>query len=319
VATQAGVIYRIALDGTFPPAVFGDVSGLLNPNSGDEEGLLGIAISPTFEADGRVFVNYSAAGPRRSVLARFNVVDGVMDPASQRVILQVEQPTSINIAGRLAFGPDSYLYWALGDGGPEGDPNEKGQDLSSLQSSILRLDVSGDAYTVPPDNPFVNVQGAAPEKFAYGLRNPWGFSFDQETGDLWAGDVGDSLWEEVDRVVAGGNYGWSVMEGFECYATSSCDQTGLSLPRAAYGHDAGCAVVGGYVYRGSQMPELEGWYVYGDYCSGAIWALDASGTGPPVRIVDSDQTISSFGQLPDGEIVVVTFDRALFALQRASQ
>jgi glucose/arabinose dehydrogenase len=319
VLTQGGVIYRVALDGSFSPNVFGDISGLLIKNPGNEEGLLGLAFSPKFEADGRVFVYYSAGDPRRSVLSRFSVSNGAMEMASEHVILEVPQPFANHNGGQLAFGPDGYLYWGLGDGGSEGDPQENGQKLSTLLSSILRLDVSGDGYAVPPDNPFVNVAGARPEeKYAYGLRNPWRFSFDRLTGELWAGDVGQDKWEEIDRIVSGGNYGWSIVEGFECYRTANCDQTGLIPPRAVYGHDAGCAIMGGYVYRGASMPELQGWYVYGDYCSGRVWAVDTAGSGPPVLLAESGHVISSFAELPDGEIVAVTFDNAIYRLQRLS-
>jgi glucose/arabinose dehydrogenase len=316
VLTQGGVIWHVTLDGSSPPAVFGDVSGLLISNPGNEEGLLGLAFSPNFAADGRVFVDYSAGDPRRSVLARFQVVGGRIDMTSERVILEVPQPFSNHNGGQLAFGPDGYLYWGLGDGGSEGDPQENGQKLSTLLSSILRLDVSGDAYTVPPDNPFVGTPGALPEKYAYGLRNPWRFSFDRLTGDLWAGDVGQDKWEEVDRIVSGGNYGWSILEGFECYRTPNCDQTGLTLPRAVYGHDVGCAIIGGFVYRGAAMPELQGWYVYGDYCSGRIWALNTADSTAPVLLSETGHPISSFAELASGEIVVVTFDNALYELQR---
>ena len=318
VVTQAGVIYRIALDGSFPPAVFGDVSALLIANPGNEEGLLGLAFSPAFASDGRVFVYYVAGNPTRSVLARFNVVNGAMDMTSQRVVLEVPQPFDNHKGGQLAFGPDGFLYWGLGDGGSEGDPLQNGQKLSTLLSSILRLDVSGDAYTVPPTNPFLKVPGALSEKYAYGLRNPWRFSFDPATGDLWAGDVGQDRWEEIDKITAGGNYGWSIMEGFECYRTPNCDQTGLILPRAVYGHDVGCAIIGGYVYRGTAMPELQGWLVYGDYCSGRVWALDTMSNSDPILLTDSAHSIASFGVLPDGEIVVITFDKAIYQLERAS-
>ena len=235
-----------------------------------------------------------------------------MDMASERVILEVPQPFANHNGGQLAFGPDGFLYWGLGDGGSAGDPQDNGQKLSTLLASILRLDVSGDTYAVPPTNPFVSVAGARPEKYAYGLRNPWRFSFDSATGDLWAGDVGQDKWEEIDRITAGGNYGWSIMEGFECYRTPNCDQTGLTLPRAAYGHDLGCSVTGGYVYRGAAMPELQGWYVYGDYCSGRIWALDTAGGQRAGASRGAGHPITSFGVLPNGEIVVVSFDKAIY-------
>ena len=318
VVTQGGVIYRIALDGSAPPAVFGDVSSLIIANPGTEEGLLGLAFSPHFQADGRVFVDYVAGNPTRDVLARFNVSGGAMDMGSERVILEVPEPFDNHKGGQLAFGPDGDLYWGLGDGGSEGDPQQNSQKLDTLLSSILRLDVSGDSYTVPPDNPFLSVPGALPEKYAYGLRNPWRFSFDPATGDLWAGDVGQDKWEEVDRIAAGGNYGWSVMEGLECYRTPNCDQTGLTLPRAVYGHDVGCAIIGGYVYHGTAMPELQGWFVYGDYCSGRVWALDTSSNSAPVLLVNSGHAIASFGVLPSGEIVALSFDKTIYQLERAS-
>ena len=318
VLTQGGVIHRIALDGSFSPVVFGDVSGLLIANAGNEEGLLGLAFSPDFASDGRVFIDYSAGNPRRSVLARYDVVDGAMDMASARVILEVPQPFANHNGGQLAFGPDGFLYWGLGDGGSEGDPQQNGQNISTLLASILRLDVSGDTYSVPADNPFVKIVGAAPEKYAYGLRNPWRFSFDPQAGDLWAGDVGQNQWEEIDRIVAGGNYGWSIMEGFECFRTLYCEQASLMLPRAAYSHDFGCSVTGGYVYRGAAMPELRGWYVYGDYCSGRIWALDTASNTDPVLLAEPGHSISSFGVLPDGEIVALSFDKAIYQLQRSS-
>jgi glucose/arabinose dehydrogenase len=317
VLTQGGVIYRVALDDRFAPTVFGDVSGLLIANPGSEEGLLGLAFSPSFASDGRVFIDYTAGNPRRSVLARFDVKNGAMDMTSERVVLEVPQPFANHNGGQLAFGPDGFLYCGLGDGGSEGDPQQNGQKISTLLSSILRLDVSGDTYAVPPSNPFVKIVGAAPEKYAYGLRNPWRFSFDMATGALWVGDVGQDKWEEIDRIDAGGNYGWSIMEGFECYRTQNCDQTGLTLPRAVYGHDVGCAIIGGDVYRGAAMPELDGWFVYGDYCSGNVWALDTTTNSDPILLAQPGHPITSFGVLPNGEIVVTSFDKTIYQLERA--
>jgi glucose/arabinose dehydrogenase len=299
---------------------FGDVSDRLIPNPGTEEGLLGLAFSPSFERDGAVYLYYSAGPPRRSVLSRFRVVSGAIDPASEQVILEVPQPFANHNGGQIAFGPDGYLYVALGDGGSGGDPLGNGQNLGELLGSILRIDVSvPSGYSVPADNPFTGVPGVRPEIFAYGLRNPWRFSFDRATGALWAGDVGQNRWEEVDRIVAGGNYGWNIMEGPECFRAAACDRTGLILPRAWYGRDAGaCAVIGGYVYRGRSMPELDGWFVYGDFCNGRIWAVStADDTSPPVLLAETGHAISSFGELPDGEIVALTFDRAVYRLERA--
>jgi glucose/arabinose dehydrogenase len=318
IVTQGGVIHRVPLSGSGPTTVYGDVSGRLISSPGNEEGLLGLAFSPEFGSDGRVYLYYTAGEPRRSVLSRFQVVGDAIDVGSETVILEAPQPYANHNGGQIAFGPDGYLYVALGDGGSAGDPQGNGQNLSTLLGSILRLDVSGEGYAVPPSNPFVDTPGARPEIYAYGLRNPWRFSFDRATGDLWAGDVGQNRWEEVDRIAAGGNYGWNVIEGFECYESSDCDRAGLEAPRAAYGHDEGCSVTGGYVYRGPSMPELNGWYVYGDYCSGRIWAVNTADDSAPVLLADTGLSIASFGELPDGELLALTFENAVYRLQRES-
>ena len=311
VVTQGGVIYRVPLSGSGPSAVYSDLSGLLISDPGFEEGLLGLAFSPGFQSDGRVYVYYTAGGPRRSVLSRFQVVGGAINLGSETVLLEVPQPFENHNGGQIAFGPDGYLYVALGDGGSGGDPNGNGQNLSTLLGSILRLDVSGGGYTVPPSNPFGS------EIYAYGLRNPWRFSFDRASGDLWAADVGQNRSEEVDRIVAGGNYGWNVMEGLECFNAASCDQGDLQLPRAVYGCDEGCSVTGGYVYRGASMPELDGWYVYGDFCSGRVWAVNTADSSPAVLLADTGLPIASFGELPDGELLALTFANAVYRLERS--
>jgi glucose/arabinose dehydrogenase len=316
VVTQTGIVWRGPLEGEASATVFGDVSDRLIDSPGNEEGLLGLAFSPDFPADGRVYLYYTAGNPRRSVLSRFQVVDGAMDTESERVLLEVPQPFSNHNGGQLAFGPDGYLYVALGDGGSAGDPEGNGQDLSTLLGSILRLDVSGDGYSVPADNPFAATAGARPEIYAYGLRNPWRFTFDSATAQLWVGDVGQDKWEEVDRIVPGGNYGWNIMEGLECFLSPGCDTSGLQMPRAVYGREAGCSVTGGYVYRGASMPELNGWYVYGDYCTGRIWAANIADDSPPVLLADTGLPIASFGELPDGELAAITFALAIYRLQR---
>ncbi|HXF50266.1 MAG TPA: PQQ-dependent sugar dehydrogenase, partial [Dehalococcoidia bacterium] len=320
IATQTGQLWRVPLSGEGEAALFGDISGRLIPNPGSEEGLLGLAFSPSFERDGWVYLYYSAGPPRRSVLSRFRVVSDAIDPASEQIILEIPQPFANHNGGQIAFGPDGYLYVALGDGGSGGDPLGNAQNLGELLGSILRIDVSGPSgYRVPPDNPFVGVAGARPEIYAYGLRNPWRFSFDRATGVLWAGDVGQNRWEEVDRIVAGGNYGWNIMEGPECFRAAECDRTGLALPRAWYGREDGaCAVIGGYVYRGRAMPELDGWFVYGDFCNGRVWAVNTGDESSlPVLLADTGRAISSFGELPDGELIALTFDRAVYRLERA--
>lgn len=315
VVTQGGVIWRLSVDERSIATVFGDISDRLVDSPGNEEGLLGLAASPDFDVDGRVYLYYSAGGPRRSVLSRFLVSNGTLDMASERVLLEIPQPFGNHNGGHLAFGPDGYLYVALGDGGSAGDPQGNAQNLATLLGSILRLDVSGKAYAVPSDNPFADTPGATPEIYAYGLRNPWRFSFDSATDDLWAADVGQDAWEEVDRIVSGGNYGWNIAEGLECYQASSCDMTGLQMPRAVYGHDAGCSITGGYVYRGASMPELSGWYVYGDFCTGSIWAVNTADESLPVLLAETGLPITSFGELPDGELLAVTFANALYRLE----
>jgi glucose/arabinose dehydrogenase len=315
VVTQGGMIWLGSVEGDSSPTIFGDISDRLVKRPGNEEGLLGLAFSPDFPADGRVYLYYTAGDPRRSVLSRFQVVDGAIDPESEHLLLEVRQPFSNHNGGQLAFGPDGYLYVAVGDGGSGGDPQGNAQNLSTLLGSILRLDVSGEGYRAPADNPFVAMADARPEIYAYGLRNPWRFSFDRATGELWAADVGQDRWEEVDHIVSGGNYGWNVTEGLECFLSPDCDKSGLQMPRAVYGHDTGCSVTGGYVYRGASMPELNGWYLYGDFCSGRIWAANTADDSLPVLLAETGQPIATFGELADGEVVALTFANAIYRLQ----
>ena len=232
-------------------------------------------------------------------------------PASETVILEIEQFERSHNGGQVRFGPDGYLYLALGDGGDPRDPMKNGQNLGTILAAVLRIDVSGGGpgYAIPPDNPFVDQPGARGEIWAYGLRNPWRFSFDTATGDLWLADAGQEEAEEVNLITRGGNYGWSVMEGSGCLDGADCDTAGLLLPVLEYGHDAGCAIIGGFVYRGSQIPRLQGAYVYGDYCTGKIWALKAQAT----EAVEQGQiaalpfAISSFAQGKDGELYILDY------------
>jgi glucose/arabinose dehydrogenase len=280
-----------------------------------EEGLLGFAFAPDYEQSGEFYVYYTAGDPRRSVIERYRAVDGVADPSSTSVVLEVEQPYPNHNGGAIAFGPDGMLYIALGDGGAGGDPHGHGQDTETLLGSILRIDVSQSAaYTSPPDNPFAQ-GGGAPEVWAYGLRNPWRITFDRESGELWAGDVGQGEYEEVDRIVRGGNYGWNIVEGPDCFSEDGCIRTGLIEPRVWYDHSDGKTVTGGYVYRGAAMPELRGWYVYGDFGSGKVWAVDAStDTGAPVELMDTDVPIASFAEDPAGELYIVGFDNTIYRI-----
>jgi glucose/arabinose dehydrogenase len=321
ITQHKGQIWKVFLDGE-APELMGDISGLLAHGLANEEGLLGLAFSPRFQFDHRLYLYYTADDgcpsgfSRCSVISRFQVAGGAVDTDSEKVLLKVGQPETNHNGGDLAFGPDGYLYVGLGDGGGAGDPHENGQDLSTLLGSILRLDVSGSGYAVPLDNPFVGTPDVRPEIHAYGLRNPWRFSFDRETGDLWAGDVGQDRWEEVDRIVSGGNYGWNVMEAFECFRSSTCEGSELELPRVAYGHALGCSVSGGHVYRGPSMPELDGWYVYGDFCSGRVWAANTADDSAPVLLVNSGRPIAAFGEMPDGELLALAFDNVIYRLQR---
>lgn len=292
---------------------------------GNEEGLLGLAFDPDYRRNGYFYVYYTAGDPRRSVVSRFSVSDEEperADPASEMPILQVRQPFANHNGGQILFGPDGFLYIGLGDGGGRGDSAGNAQDPSTLLGAILRIDVgtldSKGTYTVPADNPFAGSGGGARgEIWAYGLRNPWRFSFDRETGDLWAGDVGQDRYEEVDIITPGANYGWNVMEATHCYRVSrGCDQANLAPPVIEYGSEDGCSITGGYVYRGSLLPSLLGAYVYGDFCSGKIWALRHDGTRVTehMQIVDSGLSISSFGEDRLGEILVVSLDGGIYRL-----
>ena len=310
--------------GASSPTTFLDISARVN-DSGEEEGLLGLAFDPDYALNGRFYVYYSASAPRRSVISRFSTSRGdpnKADPDSEHLILEVPQPYSNHNGGHLVFGPDGYLYVGLGDGGKAGDPHGNAQNTSTLLGSILRIDVdsieTGGAYSVPPDNPFVGVDGGVREEiWAYGLRNPWRFSFNRITGEFWAADVGQDEYEEVDIIEPGLNYGWNIMEGAHCFRPpSGCDREGLEMPVIEYGREGGCSVTGGYVYRGSRLPSLYGAYVYGDFCSGKIWALRHDGTQitEHLELVDSDLNISSFGEDRNGEIYILSFDKKIYRL-----
>ncbi len=291
---------------------------------GNEEGLLGLAFDPKFVDSGYFFLYYSAAGSRRSVISRFAVGDGrdLADPDSERVLLEIPQPFSNHNGGQIAFGPDGFLYIAVGDGGKAGDPFDNAQDRSTLLGTILRIDVSTvdavGSYTIPDDNPLMGQDdGVRGEIWAYGLRNPWRFSFDPETGNLWAADVGQNRFEEIDLIEPGRNYGWNVMEGDSCFPPgAACNGEGLEPPVVQYGRRDGCSVTGGYVYRGSRLPSLFGAYVYGDYCSGKIWALRYDGVTVTehLELIDSDLRISSFGVDPSGELYILSFDEKIYRL-----
>lgn len=265
-----------------------------------EGGLLGAAFHPRFPEDGRLFVFYSGAGsPLTSYLASFVSHDGglTFEPASEQRLIEIPLDTVIHLGGKTAFGPDGFLYLGLGDGGPGGDPFGRAQDVHDLRGSMLRIDVdSGLPYAIPPDNPFA-AGGGRPEIYAWGFRNPWQWSFDRESGELWVGDVGEVSWEEVNRVSLGGNYGWPVLEGPDCYppALGTCDSSGLIGPVWAYGRDDGVAIIGGYVYRGTRYPQLVGSYIYGDYFN-KLWALEFDVEGKPAPRLLLDRGLGGVGR-----------------------
>ncbi len=324
VVEQRGVIRVFANDPAVTQAtVFLDISGKVDDSS-NEEGLLGLVFHPDFPDSAYFYVNYTASGPDRSVIARYRVMannPNQADPNSELVLLTLDKPYANHNAGALAFGPkDGYLYITTGDGGSGGDPHNNGQNLQTLLGSILRIDVDQRApglnYAIPPDNPFAgNSNGWREEIFAYGLRNPWRISFDPGTGGLWCGDVGQNAWEEVDIIESGKNYGWRIMEGNHCFnPPSGCHTAGLTLPVWEYGHNLGASITGGYVYRGAGVPELNGKYIYADFVSGRIWALTYDGVNPAAneQLIDTNLNISSFGVDEAGELYFCAFDGRIY-------
>ena len=286
----------------------------------NEEGLLSLAFHPKFSDNGRFYIFYSATSPRRGVLARLRVDKENprrADPASLEVLLEVPQPWGNHNGAAVLFGPDGYLYVSIGDGGAANDPLDAGQDLTNILATIIRIDVDrkdeGLAYAIPSDNPFVGREGAKPEIWAYGLRNVWRMSFDRETGDLWAADVGQNLWEEVNVVTRGGNYGWRIREGSHPFREGTPPDPMID-PVAEYGRREGISITGGYVYRGQAYPSLRGVYLYGDYGSRRFWGLRyADGKASEVRVLlegRAGQHVSSFGEDAAGEIYVCAFDVA---------
>ena len=286
--------------------------------NGNEEGLLGLAFHPNYATNGYFYVYYSSSNPRRSTISRFTASSGdpnSADPSSELIILEIPQPNSNHNGGMIEFGSDGYLYIGLGDGGSSGDPYRNGQDTSTLLGSILRIDVDNPSnnlnYGIPPGNPFANSPGdERAEIFAYGFRNPWRFSFDRETGELWVGDVGQNKWEEVDVVVKGGNYGWNTTEGSHCFSPASgCDSTGTIMPVAEHVNGAGnCSVTGGYVYRGPTIPKLAGVYIYSDFCSGTLWGIRTNDRDSGAQVIGGGiQWIPSFGEDEVGNLYMLSF------------
>lgn len=286
-------------------------------SEGSEQGLLSIAFHPKYKENGRFFINYTNL-EGHTVLARYEVQadnPDTADTSTEYIMMIIGQPFAVHNGGLLEFGPDGYLYASVGDGGTSGDFFSNAQNNSNLLGTMLRLDVDfADPYAIPADNPFTTNDDIRNEIWSFGLRNPWRFSFDPLTGDLFIADVGQFDWEEINFQEAGSsggqNYGWDILEGNHCYNRDECDAEGLIMPIAEYNHrDGGCAITGGYVYRGSQYPEMDGNYFFADYCSGKIWGLvqEENGNWLTNELIDSDQLFSSFGRDKQGELYILGF------------
>jgi glucose/arabinose dehydrogenase len=321
---EKGGTIRIVQNGALLPAPFLDLSTQVS--TGNEQGLLGLAFDPQYATNGRFLVHYTdLAGDTRVSAFRVSQDPNLADAASELPILGVDQPFPNHNGGQVLFGPDGYLYVMLGDGGSSGDPGNQGQSLADLLGSILRIEpLETGGYAVPADNPFAGTPDARPEIWSYGLRNPWRVDFDPATGDLYVADVGEQQWEEVSvsTAVAGAgrgvNFGWRVMEGPDCFGASSCDQTELQLPVVWYDHGTGCSITGGFVYRGSAIPALQGHYFYSDFCAGFVrsfrleegaavdqfeWPALAPGAG-----------VLSFGRDAAGELYLLGTDGAVYRI-----
>ncbi|MFQ5639923.1 MAG: PQQ-dependent sugar dehydrogenase [bacterium] len=324
VIEQEGIVHIFPNDSTVAGTnIFLNIRSRVT--SGGERGLLGLAFHPDYSSNGFFYVNYTtnSGGPLRTVVSRFSGQGQQADANSELILLEVTQPFSNHNGGMIAFDRDGYLVIALGDGGSGGDPRNHGQDRTTLLGSVLRIDVDNPAnglnYGIPPDNPFVGAgNGVREEIFAYGLRNPWRFSIDEQTGEMWAGDVGQNAREEIDLIEKGGNYGWRIMEGFDCFNPSSgCDQSNLKLPIVDYSHGDDCSVTGGYLYRGVRKPGLVGAYIYGDFCSGSIRMLRYHNNQLQADslLVNSSLAISSFGVDAQNELYIIDYGGQIYLLK----
>jgi glucose/arabinose dehydrogenase len=322
IVEKRGRIYYVLADEPAEAHLFLDIESRVN-DSGYEEGLLGLAFHPDFSKNGYFYVNYTDASS--TVISRFSIKDregSSADPESEYIILKFDQPYSNHNGGQVSFGPDGLLYIATGDGGGGGDPQGNAQDRTNLLGKILRIDVDrqegGLAYSIPGDNPFKdNTQGYREEIYAYGLRNPWRFSFDIATGNLWAADVGQNRIEEINIIEKGKNYGWNIMEGSLCFEPPvDCDPSGLELPVFEYEHPLGRSITGGYVYRGADLPLIYGAYIYGDFITGLIWSLwyEPGGQLENYLLTDTGLSISSFGIDEQDELYLSAFDGRIYNL-----
>ncbi|MCL4263702.1 MAG: PQQ-dependent sugar dehydrogenase [Anaerolineae bacterium] len=328
VVQQNGLI-RLIQDGALLPEPFLEIRDRVGAQA-NEQGLLSVAFHPQYAQNGYFYVNYTNLA-FDTVVSRFQVSatdPNLADPTSEKILLTIEQPYANHNGGLVKFGPDGYLYIGMGDGGSQGDPQNRAQDGRDLLGKILRLDVdiADDVpYGIPETNPFVTDDTFRNEIWAVGLRNPWRFSFDRETGDFFMADVGQNQWEEVNFHPADGlggeNYGWNQMEGTHCYQGDNCDVTGLVLPVFEYDHSQGCSVTGGYVYRGQQFPALQGNYFVADYCTGFIWRLfpRGDGTWDAARVLESGRVIASFGEDAAGELYVVDHNGGVYQIQSVDE
>ena len=326
VVEQSGQIFAVNTSGTPVKTLFSDLRNIVDSGP-NEAGLLGMAFHPNFASNGFVFVSYTTSdnpvaengANLRSRISRFTAMTdhNSLDMASERNLITLAQPFANHNGGHIAFHPtEGYLYIGFGDGGDGGDPGNRAQTSTVMFGKILRIDVNvsdlewnaGTHYKIPADNPYASGVSGLPEIYALGMRNPWRWSFDRQTGELWAGDVGQDSWEEIDKISLGGNYGWRQREGKHCYNPSSgCQTAGLIDPVVEYAHASGrCSVTGGHVYRGNSNTALKGQYLYGDYCTGEIWTIPTAIANPtPQLLLDSPYMISSFGEDSAGEVYVV--------------
>jgi glucose/arabinose dehydrogenase len=322
IVEQVGIVSIIDRR-SFLPEPFLDIQSRVN-SQGSEQGLLGLAFHPQYPQVPFIFVNYTDL-KGNTVISRFMVTGGEpaqADAGSEKILLRVDQPFSNHNGGEVVFGPDDYLYLGLGDGGSAGDPRGNAQSTNTLLGKILRIDVNqGDPYSIPADNPFANA-GGKPELWAYGLRNPWRFSFDRQTGALYIGDVGQNSWEEVDYLPAGSpggfNFGWNYYEGLHPYQGTPTAGEQFVQPVFEYGHDQGCSIIGGVVYRGMQLSDWRGVYLFGDYCSGIVWGmyLQPDGNWQVQRMFETNARITSFGEDAAGEVYLADHGGNIFVLAR---
>ncbi len=321
IVEQRGVIWIMA-DGTLLGEPFLDIRGRVSRDA-NERGLLGLAFAPDFQETGEFYVDYTD-NSGNTVIAGFSVSGdpNIADPSSERLILGIEQPYKNHNGGGIVFGPDGYLYIGTGDGGSGGDPQRNAQNLDSLLGKMLRIDVlGGDPYAIPPDNPFLD--GGRAEIWAYGLRNPWRFAFDRVSGDLYIADVGQGTYEEVDFWPAGSpsgvNYGWNIREGMHPFKGQTGE--GLTDPVAEYDHTLGCSITGGVVVHDPALPEWNGVYLYGDYCTGLIWGVLRNADGNWVNDIlfrDTGYVISAFGEDVNGGVYLVDHTGVVYHLEHTS-